>query len=145
MTHTIENLSHAELKANRADLIAQAKEADQHELASRYVQARTDAKHRDEKLAEQGRSIEALQFAVEKFQKMATAAQQLADNRVEVIAERDKHIQESAVVLQKMKHELHDAKSQLSAAGHKVVALQEELAKAQAANAVLAAKVANKG
>lgn len=53
----IENLTHAELKSQKADLVAKAAEADKSELASRYVQARTDAAMRDEKLAEQARTL----------------------------------------------------------------------------------------
>lgn len=57
----IENLSFADLKTKRDELLAGLKEADHAELASRYVQARTDAKQRDEKLGEQGQTIAALQ------------------------------------------------------------------------------------
>lgn len=56
----IENLSFAELKLHRNALIEAASNADKSELASRYVQARTDATHRDEKLSEQGKTIDAL-------------------------------------------------------------------------------------
>lgn len=54
----IENLSFADLKAKREELV---KAIGCGELAERYVQARTDAKMRDEKLSEQGKTIEALQ------------------------------------------------------------------------------------
>ena len=60
MIAEIENLSHAELKAQREAIIEAAGGAEKAELASRYVQARTDAKLRDEKLAEQGKTIDAL-------------------------------------------------------------------------------------
>lgn len=59
----IENLSFAELKEKRAELIVAATGAE--DLAARYVQARTDAKHRDEKLSEQGRTIDALTTGIE--------------------------------------------------------------------------------
>lgn len=57
----IENLTFAELKARR-DEIAQAafENEGRDQLALRYVQARTDAKQRDEKLSEQGKMIDAL-------------------------------------------------------------------------------------
>jgi hypothetical protein len=58
--HEIENLSAAELKAKRAELIEAAKAVPIGELAERYVKARTDATIRDEKLAEQGGTIDAL-------------------------------------------------------------------------------------
>lgn len=54
----IENLALSDLKAKREEIV---KELGGGELAQRYVQARTDAKMRDEKLAEQGKTIEALQ------------------------------------------------------------------------------------
>lgn len=56
----IENMGYAELKANAADLIAAAAKEPVEDLASRYVQARTDAKLRDERMAEMGAEIAAL-------------------------------------------------------------------------------------
>ena len=64
--HEIENLSFAELKAQRTDLVESLKETDAGALAARYVQARMDAKQRDEKLAEQGKTIALLQASLEK-------------------------------------------------------------------------------
>lgn len=52
--HDIENLSFAQLKANRKDLAASAATLPAADLAARYVQARADAKHRDERMAEMG-------------------------------------------------------------------------------------------
>ncbi len=57
----IENLSAAELKAKRDELAAAIAGSPPEDLAARYVQARYDAKARDEKLAEQGQTIVALQ------------------------------------------------------------------------------------
>jgi hypothetical protein len=57
----IENQTFAELKANRAKNLELLKSADHDELAARYLQARQDAKMRDEKLAEQGKLITELQ------------------------------------------------------------------------------------
>lgn len=56
----IENLSFAEIKDRREELVKEAANTPASELAARYVQARQDAKQRDEKLAEQGRTIDAL-------------------------------------------------------------------------------------
>lgn len=64
--HEIENLSATEIKEQRAQLIEDAKAAPVDQLASRYMQARLDAKTRDEKLAEQGKTITLLQQALEK-------------------------------------------------------------------------------
>jgi uncharacterized coiled-coil protein SlyX len=60
----IENLSGAELKARRAELIEAAAGAEAKELAARYVQARLDAATRDAKLAEQGETITSLNAAL---------------------------------------------------------------------------------
>ena len=57
----IENMSVAELKATRTELIEAARGLPPEDVAARYVQARTDAKARDETLAKQGRTITALQ------------------------------------------------------------------------------------
>ena len=83
----IENLPLAELKVRRLELIAEAEVADASELAERYLQARADAKARDEKLAEQGVTIAALQEWVH-IQK-AALAQATADKdaAARVIAE----------------------------------------------------------
>lgn len=64
--HEIENLSAAELKERREELVAAARKAPVDQLAARYVQARTDAKLREDKLAEQGKTIMLLQQAMEK-------------------------------------------------------------------------------
>lgn len=61
----IENLSAADLKSRRDELVEAAKAAEQGELAARYVKARTDAKLRDEKLAEQARTLDALSTGLE--------------------------------------------------------------------------------
>lgn len=71
----IENLSFAELKAKRAELVEAAKTVPPEQLAERYVQARMDAKQRDEKLAEQGRTIALFQDSLAAVQKEVQAAQ----------------------------------------------------------------------
>lgn len=60
-TAEVENLSHADLKARKDELATALEKVPAAELAARYVQARTDAKFRDEKLAEQGQTLAALQ------------------------------------------------------------------------------------
>lgn len=60
----VENLSATELKEQRTAII-ESLEADATELKARYVQARLDAKQRDEKLAEQGKTITLLQESLE--------------------------------------------------------------------------------
>lgn len=57
----IENMTFAEIKARREELEALAAMVPVRDLAARYVQARADAKHRDEKLAAQGELITQLQ------------------------------------------------------------------------------------
>ena len=58
--HEIENLSHEELKAQKADLLEKLKAMSPDDLAPRYLQARTDAKQRDERMAEQAETLGAL-------------------------------------------------------------------------------------
>lgn len=67
----IENLTFAELKASGKKIID---ELGGNELAARYVQARTDAKQRDEKLAEQGVTITNLNALLEKERAATKAA-----------------------------------------------------------------------
>lgn len=59
----IENMTAAQLKERASELAEQVN--DDQDLAIRYVQARLDAKLRDEKLAEQGKTIALLQDALE--------------------------------------------------------------------------------
>lgn len=75
--HEIENLSFAELKEKRAEITEALKGIPVEELANRYLQARTDAKQRDDKLSEQGKTITALQdgLAASKQQTEVTQAE----------------------------------------------------------------------
>lgn len=57
----VENLSFAELKANRKKILKDLADVSAEDLAARYLQARTDAKQRDEKMLQQGEMITALQ------------------------------------------------------------------------------------
>lgn len=57
----IENLSLAELKQQQKELTEQLKGVGIAELAGRYLQARIDAKMRDDKLSEQGKNISLMQ------------------------------------------------------------------------------------
>jgi hypothetical protein len=79
--HEVENLSAAELKARKAELIEALGGG---ELAQRYVQARTDAKMRDEKLSEQGGMIAALTNGntalEEKLQSLSTRTGELVND-----------------------------------------------------------------
>ena len=58
--HKIENMTFSELKKKQAELAESLAGELPQELATRYLQARTDAKQRDEKLAEQGKTITSL-------------------------------------------------------------------------------------
>lgn len=63
----IENMPLVRMKEMRKELVAQAKHIPHDELAARYVQARTDSKMRDEKLAEQGARIADLEAALSRL------------------------------------------------------------------------------
>lgn len=71
--HEIENKTFADLKAERESLVEAAKSLPVDDLAARYVQARTDAKQRDEKLAEQAKTIEALRDGLAAMKERAEA------------------------------------------------------------------------
>lgn len=74
----IENLTFDELKAQRGQLAAELKDLPADELAARYIQARTDAKQRDEKLAEQGQTIKTLNASVARMMHDSGAAEAAA-------------------------------------------------------------------
>lgn len=59
--HDIENMPATELKARREELITAGLDFAPADLSERYVQARLDAKLRDELLAEQGKTITGLE------------------------------------------------------------------------------------
>jgi uncharacterized protein YoxC len=61
----IENMTADEIKEQGDELLEKLKDADDLDIESRYLQARHDAKMRDEKLKEQGVTIVALQEALE--------------------------------------------------------------------------------
>ncbi len=72
--HEVENMSADELKTGQAEIV---KALDGNaELAARYVQARLDAKIRDEKLAEQAKTLEALQVGIDLATQAANAAKE---------------------------------------------------------------------
>ena len=72
--HEIENSSFAELKANRDALVETAKKVPMGDLAIRYIQARTDAKGRDDKLAEQALTLKLLKDALTDLKAKSEAA-----------------------------------------------------------------------
>lgn len=97
--HEIENLSVEDLKGRKPELIEHAGKADPAELAARYIQARTDAAARDAKLAEQGRTIEALNTAVtSERERLFEASRQIegmksaAASKDQALADRDEQI-----------------------------------------------------
>lgn len=77
----IENLSAAELKERREELAAAIAGSPSEELASRYVQARMDAKLRDDKLSEQGTTITALTESVSLGQREIARLQEQSDTQ----------------------------------------------------------------
>lgn len=90
----IENLTFEELKAQRADILESLKTTNLRDVSERYLQARIDAKQRDEKLAEQGKTITLLQAGHDTLQKQLTEANIAlveATNRAEMgVAEIDR-------------------------------------------------------
>lgn len=80
-TIEVENMQAAELKERQGEL---AKAIDgEPDLPERYIQARLDAKIRDEKLAEQARTLEALETGLEAAKRDIEAARELVALREE--------------------------------------------------------------
>lgn len=84
--HEIENLSFAELKQRRDDLIESLKSQPPGVLAARYLQARTDAKQRDEKLSEQGTTINNLNELVQTQSKTILAREEQLSSKDKAIS-----------------------------------------------------------
>ena len=123
----IENLSFADLKSRRDELIAAAAELPADELAKRFVRARIDAKLRDEKLAEQAATLEslnsgnaALQRELEESRKTAaTFKRQVDDLASELHSVKEHHEaikQESFVTLEKHRDEFAATTEKLATA-----------------------------
>lgn len=111
-TIEIENLSSAELKTKREELAEAIKgEAD---LAARYVQARFDAKQRDEKLAEQGKTI--------------TILQETCDQLKSMNAELVQRLNAATAAKDKAGQQLHDAQTQNAELKEQIKELQRKLA-----------------
>lgn len=90
----VENMTAQELKDSRSELIEDLTSfGNVTELAQRYVQARLDAKMRDEKMAEQGKQITDLNEEVSKREKLlndwGSQLNQLRSLRGDLEAERD--------------------------------------------------------
>lgn len=161
-TIDIENMSAADLKAKRAELVEAIKGSP--DLAVRYVQARLDAKTRDEKLAEQGATITALQqglaAATEKTAaldaELAKAKQETADadaratemlgaaNRIRDEADRmnKDHAKASAEAKAAADKAIADLKAELAKATELAKARRAALADVMSHANALAAKVA---
>jgi predicted nucleic acid-binding Zn-ribbon protein len=100
----IENLTAADLKARKAELIEAAQAAGSAELAARFVQARTDAATRDAKLAEQGETISNLNAALQTATTQLANAEANAQTLTRARAEAEKQLalkQEAVAQLQK--------------------------------------------
>lgn len=130
----IENLSFADLKARRDELLASLKDADRAELTARYLQARTDAKQRDEKLAEQGQTITALQAGVEALTREKAKLESDLSASHELVLKREGECRAVEVELDKCKSEAVTAIQKLTAD------LAQETARANAGEALAKAR-----
>lgn len=90
----IENMPHAKLKDNKADLIAAAAMEPVAELAARFVNARIDAKRRDERMAEMGAEITGLQETVAERDATIESKDALIAKGMDLIAAKDAEIAE---------------------------------------------------
>lgn len=78
----IEGLPYSELRARHDELVAACKDVEPAVLAARYVQARTDATMRDGKLADQAKTIEALQTGLRAAEEQVAAIKEAAAERI---------------------------------------------------------------
>lgn len=130
--HEVENMTVAELKAQKGEVLTAV--AGHAELASRYFQARLDAKIRDEKLAEQAVTLDALQTGLaaakaraevdaEALAMAAEAANKRADE-----AKRAKNEHAKAMAALQSEHDVIDtaAKGSLAIVKKDMAALSEQ-------------------
>ena len=95
----VENLGYVELKGRRAALAEAVTKMPPGEVAERYVQARTDAKQRDEKLAEQGTTIAQLQEGyARQRQDLVAATTQLNEATAALRALKEKYDEDIAAL-----------------------------------------------
>ena len=92
--HDVKNMSFADLKAQRTEIIKslldtrtlQARDVPTSDLIAAFVGALTDAKGRDEKLAEQGKTITALQDGLEASKAQASTLSYQLGKQGEVLS-----------------------------------------------------------
>lgn len=151
----IENLTFAQLKSRRDAVISDAKDAPLDDLAARYIQARTDAVQRDEKLAEQGKTITVLQDAlasakatISAEKRRADAAQTSLEAANAMIAKKDEKLQEAVgkatVALADAKQERNTAVGELQEDLRKMREQRDAAVKTAKARRVVLADVINK-
>lgn len=128
--HDIENLTHAELKAGRTELIEEAKTAPHDDLAARYVQARLDSKARDETMSVQGRTIEELGRAVASVTADRDATKAKLDNAISALASASNSADEAGKSYQAT---IADLNTKLSAASSRANAAESKAAARRAA------------
>lgn len=73
LIHDIENNDYETLKAEKDAIIASLSDTPWDEVAQQYVKTLITAKHRDEKLAEQAKTLEALQKGLDAVEERAAA------------------------------------------------------------------------
>lgn len=96
---SIENLPLADLKASKVLLIEEAGTLPPADLAARYIQARTDAKQRDERMSEMGADITQLQADLDTadadriaaVELLTAAEKRIADLEAELADEKTKN------------------------------------------------------
>lgn len=93
----IEGLSLAELRARHDELVTTCKDVKPAVLAARYVQARTDAAMRDESMAKQAETLEALQTGLKAADERVVAINATAKQRIEAVTESVAIVQEALV------------------------------------------------
>jgi hypothetical protein len=118
----IDNLTAAEIRVNRDRLIVECTDDSPHEIARRFVNARFDAKQRDEILSKQGAELKAAKEVIERLKQQRLIVEKAAaDERSRfqnavMVAERQHgtlrtRVKEQQDLIQILKTQIHELQS----------------------------------
>lgn len=138
-TSHIENLSSADLKDQRAEIVSALKASPPDDLADRYVQARLDAKSRDDKLSEQGQTIttlnEALGLAKGEIERLCGELQAANSLRKSESEQAGNLIRSSAEIVENLRAEIAGLRHQLASETARADRLKNAAGRMHAASA----------
>lgn len=129
--HEIENQTFAELKANCEANQKALANVPRGDLESRYLQSRTDAKQRDEKLSEQGVMLSELTHKVEALEASIEAARQLAQNLEGRLKEEVEKRKDAEALSEAMRKKLAESQAEVLALKSQAQTLEAKKSKAK--------------